>query len=478
MNRSISDNKIKESLHNHTSDVDVDGLWAAIEPSVDAINASNKKKRRGVFWWLFAGLLVTGGLGAFLLSEFGKENRKPSENLEIVVESWKNQEQSHETAIQSAVDNNRKTDSKRIESKSRQNENELKVQENKSENTDATQLLLNKEEYKKLQSFLGINDEPKAEIKHTPDSQIAVPDKSQVLLFIQNLNQLDLKSVKRTEDPWPVPRDYNQKLAERLTMHAHNLTDEDLGIKKEPYSSYGRDKMRISAAFQSSISLTDRKLEAKEAQYLNLLSLRESSERNLETVQLGLRLNLHLKSGLEFGSGINFTQINERFDYRNSTTTIDSINGIQAYSITLEGDTIPVYGPVPHIVDTLIRKKYFNKYQLLEVPVLVGFRFKAQKTIFGIQAGTFINLSMTPKGRILETETGDIDINNSNIFKTNIGLSYYLGVSIEHPFNDNISAYVSPFMRYFPNDFTNSDYGLRQKYALYGIDVGVRYLFD
>jgi|GEM_PF-7031805 len=61
-------NKIKKDMHVHQSPVDIDAIWANIEPEVDRINDEKKKKRKFLFfWWLF-GLTIIGFLAGLLMT--------------------------------------------------------------------------------------------------------------------------------------------------------------------------------------------------------------------------------------------------------------------------------------------------------------------------------------------------------------------------------------------------------------------------
>ncbi|MEO1262307.1 MAG: hypothetical protein AAFZ15_26105, partial [Bacteroidota bacterium] len=74
-------NKIKDELSAHRSEVDVDALWSAIEPQVDALNRTKRKKRRGLIWLLFAGVLLAGSTAGY----FFLGNSKTHKN--VVVEN-------------------------------------------------------------------------------------------------------------------------------------------------------------------------------------------------------------------------------------------------------------------------------------------------------------------------------------------------------------------------------------------------------
>ncbi|MFT4973723.1 MAG: hypothetical protein ACI9JY_002933, partial [Saprospiraceae bacterium] len=60
------DKKVNDELSGHQSEVDIDALWGALEPEVDAINAEKKKRRRAGLWWFFGGFLLIG-VGAMIL---------------------------------------------------------------------------------------------------------------------------------------------------------------------------------------------------------------------------------------------------------------------------------------------------------------------------------------------------------------------------------------------------------------------------
>ena len=58
-----------------------------------------------------------------------------------------------------------------------------------------------------------------------------------------------------------------------------------------------------------------------------------------------------------------------------------------------------------------------------------------------------------------------------------IGLSYQLGFNFKRKLTKHWELNLSPFLRYFRNDFASDDYGLSQKYLLLGGNIGVKYNF-
>jgi len=83
------------------------------------------------------------------------------------------------------------------------------------------------------------------------------------------------------------------------------------------------------------------------------------------------------------------------------------------------------------------------------------------------------------EGIIPDIELLDVDLANNdlNIFKSKVGLSYHLGLNFKRKLSKHWELNISPAVRYFGNDFTNDNYGLSQKYVLFGGNVGVNYMF-
>jgi hypothetical protein len=248
---------------------------------------------------------------------------------------------------------------------------------------------------------------------------------------------------------------------------------EDLETPKLRLRSFSLD-----LAFQGSVSFVDRKLKADSVQFKELLTLRNKTERELEAVQAGLWFTVRHKIGLGLTSGMNFTQINERFNYNASVTTVDTVYGIKHYVITINNDTVPFYDDIPLERTTKLRKVYYNKYRMIDIPVLVGYRHTGRNFSVGAQAGIFVNMYLSTRGRYLKSESEVIDISNSGIFRNTVGMSFYFGASAGYYLNRNLEVTVSPFMQMYAKSFTASSYGISQDYKLYGLNAGLVYHFD
>ncbi|MBK9013350.1 MAG: hypothetical protein IPM82_04330 [Saprospiraceae bacterium] len=232
-----------------------------------------------------------------------------------------------------------------------------------------------------------------------------------------------------------------------------------------------------SIGLQGSLSFVDRKLEARDSFSSALLALRENSERELEAYQIGMRFTARHRSGFGLTSGLNFTQINEQFRFNSTVISVDSVYGVKYLAVNFDNDTIPIYGEIPLETKTSYRKEYYNRYRMIDIPVLAGYHYQGRNGFLSAQVGIFVNLSLATQGQIMQSATEFMAIDTAGIFRPNIGLSYYFGLSAGYSITEHLEAYISPFMRHYPKSFTEDSYALRQRYNLYGVDIGVRYHF-
>ena len=91
MNWEKFNNRLRKDAEGQNNDVDIDSIWSAIEPEVDAINTEKKKNRRGIFFWWGAGILLFSVGMWFLGNQFSqKENIVQNTDNQIITTDHKN----------------------------------------------------------------------------------------------------------------------------------------------------------------------------------------------------------------------------------------------------------------------------------------------------------------------------------------------------------------------------------------------------
>ncbi len=495
----LFENKIKDELSGHRSEVDIDALWSTIEPEVDAINKTKQKRRFGIIWFLFAGALLLGSGAAFYFL-----NNDEAKNATVISENVLDDKTENEKNSESNANAN--TETKTIEKIS--NKKEPNLEKNDQNNTaknsglnkapenyidlKSNKKLINKnsvakENKEKIKSILkdkpvanagSINDDQISDLEKLASDQsfenIVTTDANGQTLsqyrsseLIEKIGTLGLPPFKTTSN---LPQVQILPLREKSSKSTTSIILSD--DKRHPM---GKKDFRFSIGANAGISYATRKLSTNIDSVNALIELREETEKQLETSHFGLQLNLRHKTGFEISSGLQYTRIVEYFEYFKNITETDSVLGIKYFAVNPNNDTFAVTGMVPHTKTIDIRKRYYNRYTMLDIPLMVGYFKENDNWSYGAQAGVFANISLKTEGQFLNDATTTIDI--KDLFESNVGLSYYLGISAGYQLNNNIEVGISPYFRYFPKNFAKDNYSISQKYTLFGLDVRFRYWF-
>ena len=176
------------------------------------------------------------------------------------------------------------------------------------------------------------------------------------------------------------------------------------------------------------------------------------------------------------------TSIAERYkNYSTTAETVGDVFGVQYLSYGLGNDPVEIMGWISQTKTTEYKKEIFNTYRMIDIPVLISYnRSFGEKWQVGIQGGIFANLSLKTEGIIPTATLNDYHLDNNDgneIFNSNVGLSYHLGLNFKRKLSKRWELSFSPAVRYFGNDFANDNYGLSQKYVLLGGNVGLNFRF-
>lgn len=485
----LFENKIKDELSSHRSEVDIDALWSAIEPEVDALNQSKRKRPFVIFWFLLAGVLMLGGgIGGYYFlnndkttektiiagnnSEEKTIEEKHDQNLNTNKATNNTQEEKEETVKiidnQSAVNTAKNSLINNNKLKNEKNQTIEKKNADTPKSNDSKNLKNNQKTIANNDSHFEISEiQENDKTAETNISETIPKEKTAYLIPIKKLGTLAIPLFKiQTTTPQLDIQDLKNELAGDAT--SPTPPDE----KRHPMD---KKDFRFAIGAFGGISYANRSLSMNDGTANDLLKLRESSEKQLETTHAGLQFSLRHRSGFELATGLQYTRMVERFNYNENITELDSIDGVLYYAVNPNNDTLAIMGTVPHTTITDIRKEYYNKYTMFDIPVFVGYFKEKDEWSFGAQAGVFANISLKTEGQFLNSATTSTDI--KDLFKSSVGLSYYVGASINHKLNENIGISISPYFRYFPKNFAKSDYGISQKYTLIGINARINYWF-
>lgn len=198
---------------------------------------------------------------------------------------------------------------------------------------------------------------------------------------------------------------------------------------------------------------------------------RKESTRFSSAFSAGLRYTRVFANGMSFRTGINYSQVNEKFKFVQG-------NIIQVVYITdAGGDTTGSY------TTTSTRyKTTYNKFRTIDVPVLIGYEMGNEKIHTNINAGVVINAYSWFEGDVLDKTLQPVNISTGGSsspyqYKTNIGLGFLGAVSFYYKINQRLHVLAEPYFRFNFSPASRSELTFKQKYSTTGLRLGVRYDF-
>ena len=198
------------------------------------------------------------------------------------------------------------------------------------------------------------------------------------------------------------------------------------------------------------------------------LQKRKESTKFSSAFSTGVRYTKVFNNGMSIRTGINYSQINEKFTF--SQGSIVQVT----YIINANGDTTGSF-----ITTGTKYKTTVNKFRTVDVPVLIGYELGNGKLHANINAGIIVNVYSWQKGDVLDTAYKPVSIttgksNSAYQFKTNIGIGFMVGTSFYYKLNDKIHLLAEPYFRYNLSPMSNEKLTLTQKYNTAGLRVGLR----
>ena len=532
------DKQLHDELQSFESNVDVSDIWSTLDHKLDDINDSKKKKRRLPFFWWWTGLAVAGLIAiSFYLTKdnisksdtFLSENssanntvKKDIENksLNATFESKKEIDFAKNKNTITRENQDLKSTSKTIKPQSNQgniiastantkqatsnNQINSKNTKNFIENKTATKNITDK-------TTITAKNEPTSssiktntsnnkntvtpnlttiqiqEAANQPVTDTSIPSKIKTTQNLANEdqnnssnpnhNQLNNNTLNPDTTPnnFPTdkkPNDLNQPQQAVIKTETNPANDQE---NNDETPILKPKKWQALFSIHSGVSFINRTFKSSSIGSEPLIEQRSSSEKPLEAIHFSALAGVQHKSGFSIQSGLEVSQINERFlSIQNYSDTIVDENGIFAYTINPYLDTIAIYDRVENIKNFSHTRKEFNQYRLYNLPILLGYQKQKNNWSLGIQAGVIFNLRLKTKGITLN-ESGQFEDLNMNQYKSKLGLAYELSINGNYHLTKSFHLSLSPRLQYFPNSFLENNDKLEQSYRLFGLHFGLHY---
>lgn len=155
--------------------------------------------------------------------------------------------------------------------------------------------------------------------------------------------------------------------------------------------------------------------------------------------RLGIRINDHWSAKI----GLQYSQVNEKMNFVDSNLTASTAK---------------------------------NRFKSFDIPLLLSYSKKWSNNLSAaVDAGILLNITSKYKGVISDPYGDAIHIDNSNIYKSNTGVSLYLGIDLSKKISNKTDVFAEPFFRYRIKSITDNLQPFNQKIHAAGISFGVRY---
>lgn len=207
------------------------------------------------------------------------------------------------------------------------------------------------------------------------------------------------------------------------------------------------------------------------------LDKKDSSEQMQIGYTAGFRLVKPLNKNLLLKTGFQYSQMNQKFSYRNEneikTTTVITTRSI----IRSPGDTIIVTDTSTLQQVGFSVKTIHNRYRSIDIPLTLGYQFGNDDLQIGVNAGVIFNLSSWYQGEILDTSLASVPMSkvSNEIYKSKLGMGLYSSISVLKRINENTQLFFEPYFRYNLSDMTNAQSPYNQRFHVGGLAVGLRF---
>lgn len=526
------DNFVRAKLHDHTAPVPA-GLWDKVNPAKDDDDRKGiiipKKFRFGLP--LLALLILAGSVTGYLI--FGNQPDSNTTAKESVAQTGSNEAVNHSPNQQDAnnqvttkADNNssdqtsndqsvgittptttkEKTTGSEPTNLSTSTNATTKIAASPSLNQNNTLLVTQNDQQINNRSAMNGDDAvtvssskrniTKADIEGMPaftkaptSNRASIPFVKQTTLDQTNQSNAAVEDEKNEAIEYPVTFSGNFEPGNTISLSRSNFGLSGMMQRDQISSSYYKKFKNIIVCPPYSTRNTDwfaevyispdmafKSIENKTAtqQYLQK---KDSSESMRIGYTAGVRLVKPITDNFLIKTGIQYTQINEKFTYRTEdevrTTIVISVRTI----IRGPGDTLRIADTSTVQQTGFKTNSIKNRYRSFDIPVTVGYQFGNENLRFGINAGVIFNISSWYQGVILDSSLAAVPISkgSNTIYKNNIGLGLYGGFSVLKKLGEDTQLFFEPYFRYNLSGITNGQASYQQRFSLGGLSIGLRY---
>ncbi len=438
--------------------IDTNELWRGIERKLD------KKDKKYPLWWFLIPLILLPLITYTVFTQTKSSEKINSKNTSIVNSINTSQNPDNEKQIVIAKHDNKTKNS---------SSQEAEVDKNEVKSSGAN---LQKQSFVDNKSIAKKNKiRNKNARKNTVINDISYVQKEikkNTLLMSNGTKEkrLDFNIFKLNH----VINSLEKSKHFELELLDFKPVQNEIKTKEKKKSGSWNKSLDIGIGF----AFVDKLLKERDNNYLLYREKRESTEAYLEAINSNIALNFKNESGFFISTGVNYTQIDERFTSKDSAELVSSKDNAVIQEITeSDGSKTTIRSQKDVVQFIKWDKVIYNYYHFVDIPVSVGYAFGKNKWNFEISSGISYDIAFFKRGQIIGLDNYPVDISKDNaLFKSSAGLNFISNMKVLYN-SDRYTFYFEPNIKYNIQSITKKSNPVEQKYLIYGIKLGSRFRF-
>jgi hypothetical protein len=248
--------------------------------------------------------------------------------------------------------------------------------------------------------------------------------------------------------------------------------------RENKHCPFGIESNNKSLDLYMSHDIVSRKFTSDNASLQNIVSMREESEKPLYSFSVGARFGYNISYRWNIHTGFNYTQLNDRFNYIDPESNQEREITIKDYIYENGKIVDSIITTETVVIPGTVKIQSKNKYRSYDIPLIGRYTILANKHLsFSATIGTFVNLSHSSSGKIIDVNGNPMDLKQGRVNKTQLGLSSYTGLSLAYHLAGDLDFIFEPHARIYFNDISRDSNPINQSQNIYGVATGLRYKF-
>jgi hypothetical protein len=204
------------------------------------------------------------------------------------------------------------------------------------------------------------------------------------------------------------------------------------------------------------------------------LKQRLTTERRDLAFNAGIRASLMFSRNFLLRTGLHYDQFTEVFEYIDPTSVIYELKFTPG-------------NPIPDTLGVKYGENYlktYNRYGMLDIPLMVGVEMRSGRSGFNINAGISANVLFWKRGAIMDPQTqeparygGKKETLSEDVFRTRLSLSAGASVQWYWHISPHWRLYAEPSFRQVLRPVTLKNHPVEQRYSILGLRLGATKIF-